>query len=225
MHRAAIVSAAVAPVALIGGWTIAETQQASGYDAIRNTISALAAQSASDRWIMTTALLLLGLCHMVTAGCITEAATVGRVLLAAGGLATIVVAAAAQPAAAHTPAATFAFVALALWPVAAGIPTRRIALLATVVLLGLLSWLAVELHGGLLGLSERFVAGAQALWPLAVVLTIAAARRAADIDPPASEPVAQTVDDVAPVRVVHRPIERGGPEPGRQRDPSVSEGP
>ena len=39
-------------------------------------------------------------------------------------------------------------------------------------LLGLLGWFATELYGdgGLIGLSERVLAGSQALWPLAVVL-------------------------------------------------------
>jgi len=32
-------------------------------------------------------------------------------------------------------------------------------------------WFAAEIHGGQRGLAERAAAGAQALWPLAVVLT------------------------------------------------------
>jgi hypothetical protein len=32
-------------------------------------------------------------------------------------------------------------------------------------------WFAAELHGGQRGLAERAAAGAQALWPLAVVVT------------------------------------------------------
>jgi hypothetical protein len=78
---------------------------------------------------------------------------------------------------AHTVVATVAFSALALWPVVAG--RRRIAPLlapavsaaATVVLVGLVLWFAAEIHGGQRGLAERAAAGAQALWPLAVVLT------------------------------------------------------
>ena len=43
---------------------------------------------------------------------------------------------------------------------------------ATGVLLGLLVWFGAELIGGgrQVGLAERVLAGAQALWPLAVVL-------------------------------------------------------
>ena len=42
---------------------------------------------------------------------------------------------------------------------------------ATGVLLGLVVWFAAEIHGGQRGLAERAAAGAQALWPLAVVVT------------------------------------------------------
>ena len=60
MHRTALVSAALAPVALIGGWTLAATRQPEAYDATRDTISALAAVGAEDRWVMTTGFLVLG---------------------------------------------------------------------------------------------------------------------------------------------------------------------
>jgi hypothetical protein len=43
--------------------------------------------------------------------------------------------------------------------------------LASTVLLGLVLWFAAELHGGERGLAERAAAGAQALWPLEVVVT------------------------------------------------------
>jgi len=53
------------------------------------------------------------------------------------------------------------------------VPSRRSAVLATTVLLALLVWLFVELGGGALtGLSERLLAGAQALWPIGVVCLI-----------------------------------------------------
>jgi hypothetical protein len=55
------------------------------------------------------------------------------------------------------------------------------AVLATLVLLGLLAWFTAELYGegARIGLAERSLAGAEALWPLAVVL---AARRV-DLSP------------------------------------------
>jgi hypothetical protein len=99
-------------------------------------------------------------------------------LLAAGGAATAAVAALPQPNAAHVPAATVGFVALALWPGASRVPSRRVAAMASAVLLALLGWLAVELRRGeLLGLSERVLAGAEAFWPLIVTLTLVGRRR------------------------------------------------
>lgn len=177
VRRYALVSATSAPVVLIGGWTWAAADQPAGYSSTRDTISALAARGATDRWIMTVALALLGVCHLITASGLVEARFVARVLLALGGLATIAVASLPQPSTGHVPAATIGFVALALWPAMAALPARRAAWVATSAMLVLLGWLAVEIHGGdLLGLSERAVAGVEALWPLAVVLTLAFAR-------------------------------------------------
>lgn len=168
-----MVSASVAPVALIGGWSLAAARQPSSYDPIRDTISALAAHDATDPWIMTAGLAMLGACHLATASGLTEARSTGRILLAVGGIATIAVSALPQPSAGHTPAATAGFVALALWPAASDLPGRRTARAATIGLIALLGWLLIELHhGDLLGLSERILAGAQALWPLAVALAL-----------------------------------------------------
>ncbi len=128
---------------------------------------------------MTVGLALLGSCHLATAAGLTEAATAGRVLLAVGGGATVAVALLPQPSSGHIPAATVGFIALALWPAASRVPSRQSAFLATTVLLALLVWLFVELGGGALtGLSERCVAGAQALWPLGVVFRTLGGERA-----------------------------------------------
>jgi hypothetical membrane protein len=180
-----LVSATAAPVLLIGGWTIAANHQRGGFDPVVETISALAARGATDRWIMTAALAGLGACHVVTALALRPAATPGRILLAVGGLATLVVAAVPLPAddtgsTPHGLAAGTAFVALATWPALAGrssvlapaVLRPAIAVPAAAVLLGLLTWFGVELAAddGRVGLSERVAAGAQALWPLATVL-------------------------------------------------------
>ncbi len=179
MRNWAIASAAVAPMALIGGWMWAQTRQPDGFDPTTDTISALAAQGAQDRWIMTTGLFVLGVCHVVTAAGLPEAARSGRLLLATGGLATIVVAASPQPSPVHSPAAAVAFVALTFWPALSRLPRPAVGIAATLVLLGLLCWFGVEVRGGhWLGLSERLLAGAQALWPLAVVVSIAVSERA-----------------------------------------------
>jgi hypothetical membrane protein len=180
--RWAVVSAVASPVLLIGGWAIAEVRQPPGYNPIRDTISALAASGASDRWLMTSALAGLGVCHMVTALGLRPARDAGRAVLACGGAATVLVATFPQPAhgnsVAHTIAATIAFIALGGWPIFAArrrpcapLLTRTASTIATVGLLSLVVWFAAEIHGGERGLAERAAASAQALWPLAVVLT------------------------------------------------------
>jgi hypothetical membrane protein len=178
----ALVSAGTAPAILAWGLALAEALQPPGYDPVRDTISALAAQGATDRWVMTAALLGLGACHVITAMGLRPARKIGRMAFALGGVATVMVAAYPQPAdgnsAAHTVAATLAFIALAVWPVLgarkrAGAPllTPAASVTATVVLLSLVVWFATELHGGQRGFAERAAAGVEALWPLAVVVT------------------------------------------------------
>jgi hypothetical membrane protein len=181
----ASVSASAAPVALIGGWTLAASRQPTGYSALHETISALAAHGATDRWIMTTGLAVLGSCHVVTALGLRPARLGGRSLLAVGGLATIAVAAFPQPehgsSSAHVCAAAVGFLSLTAWPFLAarndrrnrGVLSRRVSWTAGAGLIGLLVWFGTELNGELVGLSERTLAGAQALWPLAVVLATA----------------------------------------------------
>lgn len=194
MRQWAVGSAAAAPVALIGGWTWAEAYRPDGYHPLHDTLSALAAQQGTAGEVMTAALAVLGGCHLITAAGLPEAGPVARGLLALGGAATIAVAALPQPSAGHLPAAAVAFVALALWPAASGLPGRRTARLAALTLVALLGWLAFELRGGaLLGLSERVVAGAEALWPLVVVLSVqwGRGRSSARAAAPSGDPAAK----------------------------------
>ena len=93
----AVVSSACAPVLLVGGWQLAAARQPGGFDPIRETISALASRGATDRWIMTSALAGVGVCHMITAAGLAPAAVTGRALLATGGAATVVLAALPLP--------------------------------------------------------------------------------------------------------------------------------
>jgi hypothetical protein len=79
---------------------------------------------------------------------------------------------------AHTIAAAAAFTALATWPAFAAhrrapepLLSLPVSAAASVALVALVVWFAAELHGGQRGLAERAAAGAQALWPLAVVVT------------------------------------------------------
>lgn len=187
-----LVSSAAAPVLLVGGWTVAAARQQGGFDSLERTISDLAAYGADDRWIMTTALAGLGLCHLTTAAALRQvAAPAGRAVLAAGGATTVLVAVFPLPAdgsgsTAHTLVAGTAFLAMSLWPALAvrrdgpalvrPVPSA----VAAATLLGLLVWFGVQLRADEgVGLAERVTAGAQALWPLAVTGTTWAAANAA----------------------------------------------
>ncbi len=175
-----MLSATCAPVLLIGGWQLAAARQAGGFDPVSQTISALAARGATDRWIMTTALVGVGVCHVITAAGLRSAAVPGRLLLATGGAATVLLAAFPQPvtgdSTAHVAAAAMVFPALSLWPALAARrgtkPGPAVLLVVASSLLGLLGWYGLESFGDgpRIGLSERVLAGAQALWPLAAVL-------------------------------------------------------
>jgi hypothetical protein len=180
-----LVSSAVAPVLLVGGWTVAAGLQPGSFDAVAGTISALAAEGASDRWVMTLALAGVGACHVVTGLALRLASSAGRLVLMSGGAATVLVAAFPETAGEggslpHTFWAAVGFVALAVWPLAAlrrgplgpGCLRPAVCASAAGVLLGLLVWFGAELISGgrQVGLAERVLAGAEAVWPLAVVL-------------------------------------------------------
>jgi hypothetical membrane protein len=183
--RTLILSAAASPVLLIGGWTLAESRQPPGFDPLRDAISDLAAIGATDRAIMTTAFIGTGLAYLVTAFGLTEVSLTGRLLIGVGGLATIAVALVPLPenggSAAHTAAATTAFLALAVWPFfgskggagTAGVLRPPLCVVAGVILLALVAWFGITLRaGGPLGLAERIAAGAQAIWPFIVALGV-----------------------------------------------------
>ena len=180
-----LVSSAAAPVLLVGGWTLAAALQPGSFDAVAATISSLAARGAADRWVMTLALAGTGACHVITGLALRPAASAGRLLLMTGGAATMLVAAFPETAGdggslPHTFWSSVALVALALWPLAAfrrgpSVPALLrpgACAVAAGVLLGLLVWFGTELIGGgrQVGLAERVLAGAEAVWPLAVVL-------------------------------------------------------
>jgi len=181
-----VLSSAAAAVLLAGGWTVAAMLQPGSFDQVAQTISALAARGATDRWVMSLALLGVGACHVITGLALRPAAAPGRILLMTGGVATVLVAANPVPAGGgrsvpHTASAAVAFLALAVWPVAGGrrgpavpwVLRPAVCAGASAALLCLLGWFCLELvTGGVqLGLAERVAAEAQALWPLAVVCT------------------------------------------------------
>lgn len=185
----ALGSAVAAPVAMIGGWTVAAALQ-DGFDPVRETISALAATGATAPWVMTAGLAATGVAHAVTALGLRPVPVAARALHAVGGLATLAVAVLPVDVAphAHGVAAGIAFGALALWPALAwrrgetrGVLRPAVGLGAAAVLAGLLVLFVLELQGltpdggAATGLTERLVAGAQACWPLVVVVSLRAA--------------------------------------------------
>jgi hypothetical membrane protein len=166
---------------LVGGWTVAAGRQPPGYDPVRDTISSLAARGATDRWVMTAALLAVGLCDVVTGAGLRPARWAGRIALMGGGIATMMVAAFPQPVRGngvdHTIAATVALLTLAFWPVLAvrrraGVPVLSFpfAMSATLVTLAFLTWFTLEIHGSHRGLAERGAALAEVVWPLVVAV-------------------------------------------------------
>ena len=175
--RTAVISATVAVVALVGGWTWAAALQPGGFDQVAETVSALAASATPHRWVMTTGLVATGLAHLVTAWALVPARRAGRALLAAGGVLTLAVAAVPLPSrteasAAHTVLAALSFVVLALWPWFAARPagpsvlSPRVARGAAVVMTLAVASLAPGAGAAAFGLHERVVALLTVGWPL-----------------------------------------------------------
>jgi hypothetical protein len=180
----AMLSSAVAPIVLIAGWLVVQARQPASYDPIHDTLSGLAPVDALDRGILEGAPIALGICQIMTAAGLRPVAAAGRLVLALGGAALAVTVAFPQRAGsltAHGIVAGTAFVAFALWPVAATPATRsgvawatrpRVARTAFVVLVLLAAWFGVELFfGARAGLAERVTSAADVLWPLAVVVS------------------------------------------------------
>jgi hypothetical membrane protein len=179
-----ITSAALAPVFLIGGWTLAQST-VPGFDPVRQTISDLAAADEPNRWVMTLALVLTGLAHIVTACGLRPADVTGRAVLFLGGVATLLVAwipnnLSGRNVVGHMIVAYMAFATLSLWPAVIArdrpdaplVLRRRFGQALTLVLLALVAFTIADIvtGGATLGLRERLLSGAQAFAPLVVVL-------------------------------------------------------
>jgi hypothetical membrane protein len=180
-----LVSSAAAPVLLVGGWTVATSMQPPAFDPVADTVSALAAAGAADRWVMTLTFLAVGVCDIATGLALRPAGVAGRLILVAGSVMGMLVAVFPQHAGGGSPLhaawASVGFGALAVWPAGAWRRGPRVrwglrpavCAVAVVVLVLLLAWFAVEVvtGAGQAGLAERAVGLAQALWPLTVVLS------------------------------------------------------
>jgi Protein of unknown function (DUF998) len=181
-----LVSAAAAPVLLVAGWAAAARLQPFPVDPVANTVSALAAVGAADRWVMTVTFLAVGGCDVLTGLALRPAARPGRVVLVGGAMAGMLVAAyPEQPGGGGSPLhailASVGFAALAAWPAFAARRGPRVAwglrppvcAAAVLVLACLVAWFAAEVvtGDGQAGLAERILGEAQALWPLTVAVS------------------------------------------------------
>ena len=179
-----VISSAAAPLLLLAGWTVAAGLQPGSFDSVGGTVSALAADGAAYRWVMTLAFAVAGAFEVVTALALRPAASPGRLILMAGGVAGVLVAANPQHAGGsltHAVWAVVGFSALVVWPAGAwrrgpSVPWAlrpTVSASAAAILLGLLAWFGMELVAGgtQVGLAERVMGLAQAGWPLVVVLS------------------------------------------------------
>ena len=192
-----LLSSVCAPVLLVVGWTVSALLQGPGYDPAAKTISILAASGADGYWVMTPALVALGLCHLTTASGLHLAALPGRLTLGAGGLSAMMLALFPAPSSGgslgHGAVVTAGFSLLAVWPVLAvrrtAAPERTTgrppaagrapwglrhwpSLMATTLMWLGGGWFLLSLSvQGTAGVAERVLTFAQSFWPLVVVLS------------------------------------------------------
>ena len=184
-HQWAIISAALSPVLLTGGYLVAGALQSASYNPMRTTISVMAGQAGTDRWVMTGALFLVGGCYLVTAAGLTGVRAPARALLIVAGLAGIGIAASPEPARGATPRhlawTVLGAVTIAVWPAFAARRTSPRPLIlsvygsaaVTAVFAALLGWLFIETRdGSVLGLAERLTSSIQTSWLFIVALAL-----------------------------------------------------
>jgi hypothetical protein len=185
LSRWAVVSTALAPLVMTAAWLAAETLQPRSYSPLHSSISGLAALGATDRWIVTSALLFVGACYFVTAGCLPSLRRRARFVLLIAGISSIGIAVSPQPAdgssAMHLVWTCLGAAAITVWPAftASRAPSpplilrARSAVVITAVFLVLSAWLTAETqHGSALGLTERLVSGIQITWPFIVAVAL-----------------------------------------------------
>jgi hypothetical membrane protein len=187
-----VASAVAAPVLMVAGWTAAAGLQPRPVDAVAETVSALAAVGATDRWVMSLTFVLVGACYVITALALRPAGRAGRLILMAAAVAGMLLAANPEHPGTRFPVPHMVFAiaggaGVVAWPAGAwrsgpSVPWGLrpvVSAGAIAVLLALAAWFGVELisGGGQAGLAERIFGAAQALWPLMVVASCRLAAR------------------------------------------------
>ena len=186
----AIISAGLAPILLTGAYLIAGLLQPASYSPVRETISVMAGQAGTDRWVMTGGIVLTGGCYLLTAAGLTGARASARALLAVAGIAGLGIAASPEPARGATPRhlawTVLGAVTIAVWPAfAARRAAPRPLILSgcgsaavTAVFVALLGWLLAETRdGSVLGLAERLTSSIQTCWPFIIAVALRRTRR------------------------------------------------
>src|SRR5712671_3371065 len=189
-HQWAIISAGLAPVLLTGGYLAAGALQPASYSPVRTTISAMAGQAGTDRWIMTGGIFLVAGCYLVTAAGLTGVRASARALLIVAGPAGLGIAASPDPARGATPRhlawTMLGAVTIAVRPAfAARRASPRPLILGvcgsaavTAVFVALLGWLLAETRdGSVLGLAERLTSSIQTCWPFITAVALRRTRR------------------------------------------------
>src|ERR1700728_3000367 len=181
----AVVSAGLSPVLLTGGWLVAGAFQSASYSPLSETVSVLAGHAGTDRWIMTSALFLVGCCNLVAAAGLTGLRLPARILLVVAGLSSIGIAVSPEPVVGSTPQhlawTSLGEVTIAVWPAFTGrrgsprplILSIRGAATVTAVSVALLASVVLPNQGGsVLGLAERLASSIQITWPFVVAVTL-----------------------------------------------------
>ena len=179
-----------------GGWLIAGAAQPASYSPVRQTVSVLAGQAGTDRWIMTAALFLVGGCYLVTAAGLAAAGMPAGILLIIAGMSSIGIAACPEPEAGSTPQhlawTSLGAVMIAVCPAftARRASPRPLLLSArgsaavTLVFIAMLGWVVIETQGGRdLGLAERLTSSVQTAWPFVVAVALRRSQQAEGTGP------------------------------------------
>jgi hypothetical membrane protein len=183
--RWAVIPAGLAPILLTGAYLIAGILQPASYSPVRETISVMAGQAGTDRWVMTGGIVLTGGCYLVTAAGLTGVRASARALLIVAGTAGVGIAASPEPARGPTPRhlawTVLGAVTIAVWPAfAARRASPRPLILGvcssaavTTVFVALLGWVFIETRdGSVLGLAERLTSSVQTCWPFIVAVVL-----------------------------------------------------
>jgi hypothetical protein len=180
-----LVTSALIPLLLTSAWLIAGGLQPASYSPMQQTVSVLAGQAGAHRWIVTSALYVVGVCYLVGAyglSCLRRSA---RVALIVSGAASIGIAASPEPVVGsttrHMVFTTIGAAVIAIWPALAArrgaaasvLLSPPVATAATIAFVSMLAWLVVETQGGsALGLAERLDSSIEITWPFVVVSTL-----------------------------------------------------